>query len=69
MVGSKGYINSQYYEMRAINFHANYMHKKNIVHRDIKPENVLIEPTEGDKLVIKLTDFGFACAFDMLRRC
>ena len=35
--------------------------KNNIMHRDIKPENTLIEDPE--KLIIKLTDFGFAKFF------
>ena len=39
-----------------------------VVHRDIKPENVLIEhrpaPHEGDRVVVKLTDFGIAKLLD-----
>jgi len=38
----------------------NYMHVQNIMHRDIKPENILIQEQEDGKLVLKLTDFGFA---------
>jgi serine/threonine protein kinase len=40
------------------------MHKKNIVHRDIKPENVLLESNDMSKLVVKITDFGFAKCYD-----
>ena len=37
------------------------MHKQQMMHRDVKPENILIDDPE--KLVIKLTDFGFARYF------
>jgi serine/threonine protein kinase len=36
-----------------------HLHSINIVHRDIKPENFLYGK-EGDKWILKLTDFGFA---------
>ena len=38
---------------------------KNITHRDIKLENVLCMPQEkpDDDILVKLTDFGFACHF------
>ena len=39
------------------------MHQQNIVHRDIKPENILIQKN-GDDVVLKLTDFGFAVFFN-----
>ena len=45
----------------------NFMHSKNIMHRDLKPENILCEDSagmQGDEIVIKLTDFGFATKFD-----
>lgn len=42
----------------------NYMHKQNIMHRDLKPENLLCEKSDDGKIVIKLTDFGFATYFD-----
>lgn len=38
------------------------MHTANIAHRDIKPENILIE--DPQKLLIKITDFGFAKYFN-----
>ena len=38
----------------------NYMHVQGIAHRDIKPENILIDSIDGNKIQIKLTDFGFA---------
>ena len=42
------------------------MHQQNIVHRDIKLENILVTQGEkGDKMTIKLTDFGFACFFEI----
>lgn len=46
---------------RQLFYAINYMHKQGIMHRDIKPENILIEDPE--KLIIKLTDFGFAKFF------
>jgi calcium-dependent protein kinase len=42
----------------------NYMHKKNIIHRDIKPENILLESKDVSKVVVKITDFGFAKCYD-----
>ena len=42
----------------------NYMHKKNIAHRDIKPENVLMESKDIKNMGLKVTDFGFAQAYD-----
>lgn len=42
----------------------NYMHKKNIAHRDIKPENVLMESKDANNTSLKITDFGFAQAYD-----
>ena len=42
----------------------NYMHTKNIMHRDLKPENLLCEKNDDGKIIIKLTDFGFATYFD-----
>ena len=40
------------------------MHKRNIVHRDMKPENVLLESKEQEKMLCKITDFGFSKFFD-----
>ena len=34
------------------------------MHRDLKPENLMCEETDDGKIVIKLTDFGFATHFD-----
>jgi serine/threonine-protein kinase len=52
-------------ELLAAIAHAN---ASGVVHRDIKPENVLIEhkppPHEGDRVVVKLTDFGIAKLLD-----
>jgi serine/threonine-protein kinase len=52
-------------ELLAAIAHAN---AAGVVHRDIKPENVLIEykppPHEGDRVVVKLTDFGIAKLLD-----
>jgi len=40
-----------------------YLHEHAIVHRDLKPENLVFDAT-GDDANLKLTDFGFATAFD-----
>lgn len=37
-----------------------YLHQKTIVHRDINLENILIERIEGERLKVRLVDFGFA---------
>ena len=37
-----------------------YLHQKKIVHRDINLENILIESIEGEKLKVRLIDFGFS---------
>lgn len=42
----------------------NYMHEIKIVHRDLKPDNLLCIDCDDGELIIKLTDFGFATAFD-----
>ena len=39
-------------------------HNANIMHRDVKMENFLVNVNEKDDLVIKLSDFGFACKFE-----
>ena len=39
------------------------MHSQNVCHRDLKPENLMCVG-EGEDIIIKLTDFGFACFFD-----
>lgn len=46
-----------------------YMHGKNILHRDLKLENLMIQkvrfPDSKDvEVVVKITDFGFACELD-----
>jgi calcium-dependent protein kinase len=41
-----------------------YCHAKGVVHRDLKPENILIDSiTEGNKINIKVIDFGTAMFF------
>jgi serine/threonine-protein kinase len=35
-------------------------HEKGIVHRDLKPENVFVVPMRGNRLLVKLLDFGIA---------
>ena len=53
--------------VRQILLAINFMHSKNIMHRDLKPENILCEEAaemQGDEIIIKLTDFGFATKFD-----
>ena len=42
------------------------MHQQCIVHRDLKPDNILITRAEGNvanEVLVKVTDFGFACQF------
>jgi len=39
------------------------LHDHNIIHRDLKPENVLMADTSGDKLNVKIADFGLATFF------
>ena len=46
----------------------NYMHQQHIVHRDLKPDNILVSLAEGnneDDVIVKVTDFGFACQFEL----
>src|SRR6185295_19340617 len=35
-------------------------HDQRIVHRDLKPENVYLVPVRGNRLLVKLLDFGIA---------
>ncbi len=38
-----------------------YIHSRGIIHRDLKPGNVLLQsPVSGDRVPVKLTDFGLA---------
>ncbi len=37
-----------------------FIHNSGIVHSDIKPENILIQASKGNKLTVKLSDFGLA---------
>ena len=42
------------------------MHQKNMAHRDLKPDNILVSLAEGNDendVIVKVTDFGFACQF------
>lgn len=46
-----------------------YMHGKQIIHRDLKLENLMIQKvklpgTKEIEVVVKITDFGFACQLD-----
>ncbi|XP_059613038.1 inhibitor of nuclear factor kappa-B kinase subunit beta [Phlebotomus argentipes] len=40
-----------------------YLHEQKITHRDIKPENIVLK-REGDKIIYKLTDLGYAKMLD-----
>lgn len=42
-----------------------YLLAHNILHRDIKPQNILLHKS-GDKVTLKIADFGFAKAFESL---
>ena len=39
-----------------------YLHRRGIIHRDLKPDNVVVISKEGDKLEVKVLDFGLAIA-------
>ena len=45
-----------------------YLHSKNVIHRDLKIENIMVDIEESvtgsPELVLKLTDFGFACVME-----
>jgi serine/threonine-protein kinase len=36
------------------------VHGAGVVHRDVKPANLLLEPTDGGHLLVRLADFGIA---------
>ena len=43
-----------------------FLQNKELYHRDIKPENILYEK-EGDKIIIRITDFGVSKALHHLK--
>lgn len=45
---------------RDINNGIRFLHSRHIIHRDLKPENVLIKRIGAERVVYKLTDFGYA---------
>ena len=42
-----------------------HCHSLNIIHRDIKLANFLIDVNENEETLIKLTDFGLSCKYDL----
>lgn len=44
--------------MRQILGAMTYCHSLNVVHRDLKPENILIDSKLGNKMNVKVIDFG-----------
>lgn len=52
-----------------INNGIRFLHSKHIIHRDLKPENVLIKRMDHDRIVHKLTDFGYAKVYDQNSVC
>eukprot|EP00300_Choanocystis_sp_HF-7_P010453 c16957_g1_i1.p1 GENE.c16957_g1_i1~~c16957_g1_i1.p1 ORF type:complete len:1238 (+),score=252.46 c16957_g1_i1:36-3749(+) len=40
------------------------LHSNGVLHRDLKPENILLATSVGEKMDIKLTDFGLAFHFE-----
>lgn len=37
------------------------LHEGHVVHRDLKPENILCKEGTDGKLIVKISDFGYAC--------
>ena len=35
------------------------MFSKNFMHRDLKPKNIVLKTGENNKIIVKITDFGF----------
>ena len=40
-----------------------YIHSRNFLHRDLKPQNILINTTNNNDLIVKITDFGLCRLF------
>lgn len=43
-------------------------HQLNLIHRDLKPENIFVFGTTGNRLTVKLADFGLAFLYNTPRR-
>ena len=42
-----------------------HCHENNIIHRDVKLENFLVKKNSVGNLIVKLSDFGIACSYDI----
>ncbi|XP_064389970.1 inhibitor of nuclear factor kappa-B kinase subunit beta-like [Halichondria panicea] len=52
-----------------VNSGIRFLHKKKVIHRDLKPENILRKIIHKNKVVYKLTDFGYAKSYDQSSVC
>ena len=45
-----------------------YSHARGVVHRDIKPENIMVAREEGDRVRVRIMDFGLGARVDTEHR-